>query len=70
MPTVVQKAMKPPILVRLTSEEVRDLLLSLPDNERKFIITDPRPGENKIFSIARDSVTDEVVSNCNDRSEP
>lgn len=67
MPIVVQKAVKPSILVRLTPEQVRDLLLSLPDDERKFIITDPGPRENKVFSMAKDNTTDELVGNCNDQ---
>ncbi|MBA7672695.1 hypothetical protein ES703_80881 [subsurface metagenome] len=48
----------------MTPAEIRDALLSLPDNDRKFIVTNPRPGENKIFSIAEDGATDEVVSSC------
>jgi len=38
-----------------TPQEIRDALLSLPDGERKFIITDPGSGEHKIFSIRRNA---------------
>ena len=34
-------------------ENIRDALLSLPDNERRFIITDPETGEHKILSLRR-----------------
>ena len=36
-----------------TPEEIRDTLLSLPDNERKFIITDPEAGEHKVIAVRR-----------------
>ena len=52
MPVVIQKGAKPLIAaVSLTAEQVRDLLLSLPDNERKFITSDPLAGQHSLFSI-------------------
>lgn len=45
-----------------TPEEIRDALLSLPDGERKFVITNPAVEEKKIISIAKDEAVDEVVS--------
>lgn len=54
MPVVVQKG-APKLLTpaRLTPESIRDLLLSLPDSERRFIISDPLPGQHRILSIRR-----------------
>lgn len=40
---------------KMTPQEVRDALLSLPDNERKFIVTDPATGEHKILSLRRNA---------------
>lgn len=34
-------------------EQIRDALLSLPDNERRFIVTDPETGEHKVVAIRR-----------------
>lgn len=34
-------------------EQVRDALLSLPDNDRRFIVTDPEGGEHKVIAIRR-----------------
>lgn len=53
MPVVIQRGPKPQVLVSLTPEEVRDLLLSLPDNKRIFIISDPKLGQHKVISIRR-----------------
>lgn len=53
MPTVIQKGAKPQVIVRLAPEEVRDLLLSLPDNKRVFITSDIKPGQHRVFSIRR-----------------
>ncbi|MBA7638108.1 hypothetical protein ES703_45760 [subsurface metagenome] len=39
----------------MTPEQIRDSLLSLPDNDRMFIITDPEPGEHKIIALRRNS---------------
>lgn len=39
----------------LTPEEIRNALLSLPDNERMFIITDPKLGQHRIISLRRNS---------------
>lgn len=40
----------------LTAEQIKTALLSLPDNERKFIITDPSTNQNKIIAIRRNEV--------------
>ena len=40
-------------LLTPTPEQIRDALLSLPDNERKFVITNPRAGTHKIVAIRR-----------------
>lgn len=37
----------------MTPKQLRDALLSLPDNERKFIITDPEGGEHKVIGLRR-----------------
>lgn len=37
----------------MTPQQIRNALLSLPDNDRKFIITDPKPGEHKIIALRR-----------------
>ncbi|MBA7506207.1 hypothetical protein ES706_04888 [subsurface metagenome] len=34
-------------------EQIRDALLSLPNNERRFIITDPETGEHKVIALRR-----------------
>lgn len=39
--------------VRPTPEEIRNDLLSLPDNDRAFIYTDPEANEHKIITMAR-----------------
>lgn len=39
----------------MTPKEIRDALLSLPDNERKFIVTDPKTGEHKVLSLRRNA---------------
>lgn len=36
-----------------TPEEIRDMLLSLPDNERRFIITDPQADQHKVIAVRR-----------------
>ena len=43
------------IALVLTAEQVRDALLSLPENERKFIITNPNTGQYKVLAIRRNS---------------
>lgn len=40
---------------KMGPKEIRDALLSLPDNERKFIVTDPATGEHKILSLRRNA---------------
>ena len=37
----------------LTAEQIRDALLSLPEGERKFIITNPNGGEYKVLTIRK-----------------
>lgn len=37
----------------MTPGQIRDALLSLPDNDRKFIITNPDPGQHKVISLKR-----------------
>lgn len=54
---------------RLSAQEIRDSLLSLPEEERKFVVTDPVSGEAKVFSLARDSVTGKIVLNCKTEAE-
>jgi len=39
--------------VVLTPIQVRDALLSLPDNQRKFIITNPNGGQYKVLAIRK-----------------
>lgn len=46
----------PAVTVGVTAKELRDLLLSLPDNERMFVITDPSSGEHRVMSIRRNQV--------------
>lgn len=41
----------------MTPEQIRDALLSIPDNDRRFIITDPEAGEHKIYSFQRRNST-------------
>jgi len=38
-----------------TGEEVRDLVVSLADSDRKIVITDPQTGEFKILAIHRNA---------------
>lgn len=37
----------------MTAEAIRDALLSLPENERQFIISNPESGEYKILAMRR-----------------
>lgn len=39
--------------VHITPEQIRDELLSLPDNKRELIVTDPKPGQRRIIGIRR-----------------
>lgn len=39
----------------MAPKQIRDALLSLPDNDRKFVISDPESGEHKIIAIRRNS---------------
>lgn len=39
----------------INASAIRDALLSLPDNERQFIISDPKLGQKKIISIRRNT---------------
>ena len=34
-------------------EQIRDALLSLPDNDRRFIVTNPSDKEHKVIAIRR-----------------
>jgi len=36
-------------------EFIRDALLSLPENERGIVISNPAPGEHKIYGIRRNA---------------
>jgi len=36
-------------------EQVREALLSLPENERSFIISDSKPGQHKVIAIRRNT---------------
>ena len=38
-----------------TPQEIRNALLALPDNERKFVISDPETGKHRIIAIRRNS---------------
>jgi len=55
MPTVIQPAKKPLPTIGIKARQVRDLLLSLPDNERMFIMSDPKPGQHRVISIRRNA---------------
>jgi len=56
MPVVIQGGKRGPITpAEITPEVIRDLLLSLPDSERKFVVTDPSTHEHKIYSIRRNA---------------
>lgn len=44
-----------------TPAQIRDKLLSLPENERKFVISDPAKGRQRITNIAVDTDTDEQI---------
>ena len=55
---------------KMTPKEIRDALLSLSDEDRKFVITDPEPGEKRVFSLARDGNTGKVTISCKDEVEP
>lgn len=55
MPTVTQKAMKPQVVPRLTAEEIVGLLLSLPDDKRMFITSDPKLGQRRVISVRRNA---------------
>lgn len=39
----------------MTPAQIRDSLLSLPDNERKFIISNPGTGEHRVFELRRNA---------------
>ena len=45
-------------------EGIRDALLSVPEGDRKFVITEPGPTDKKIFSIAQDEGSEEILSIC------
>lgn len=47
--------------VVMTPEQIRDALLSIPDNDRKFIVTNPEEGKHPITNIVLDTDTDEQV---------
>ena len=72
MPVSIQKGAKPPVaakITELTAENIRDMLLSLPDSERGFIVTNPLAGEKKVYSIARDATNGRIAINCKDEAE-
>jgi len=41
--------------INMTPAQIRDSLLSLPDNERKFIISNPGTGEHRVFELRRNA---------------
>lgn len=41
-----------------TGEEVRDLIVGLPDLDRKIVVTDPVTGEFKIISVRRNAASE------------
>lgn len=49
MPGIKVRALANPGAARA----IRDALLSLPDNERMFIISDPGIGEHRVFELHR-----------------
>ncbi len=55
MPTVTQKALKPRVILAVTAEGIRDMLLSLPDDERALIISDTKSGQHKVVAIRRNA---------------
>lgn len=55
MPTVTQRAPRPRVILKLTAVEVRDMLLSLADDERMFVTSDPKPGQHKVISVRRNA---------------
>lgn len=44
-----------PSSVVISPEMIRDALLSLPDAERAFIVSDNKDGDHKIYSIRRNA---------------
>lgn len=51
MPTVITKGGKPVVLAEITAEKLRDLLLSLPENERMFVTSSPEAGKHRVYNI-------------------
>lgn len=44
---------KPEMVVLATGEEIRDMLLALPDSARTFVVTRPGIGDYRIISMER-----------------
>lgn len=62
MPTVIQKGLPKSLsLIGLIPESIRDLLLSLPEEERTFIISKPQAGFTKVKNIYLKEIGREVI---------
>lgn len=44
---------KPQVILNQTGEEIRDLLLALPDASRRLVVTSPGSGEYRVVSMER-----------------
>lgn len=44
---------RPEMVIRATGEEIRDMLLALPDTARAFVVTRPGSGDFRVVSIER-----------------
>jgi len=53
----------------LTAMAIRDAILSLPDGDRRLIISRPASGEREVVAIHRD-VNGMIVNECLDTPEP
>lgn len=51
MPFVLKA--RPEIVVAATGEEIRDMLLALPDAARAFVVTRPGSGDYRVISVER-----------------
>lgn len=54
----------------LRGVDIRDALLSLPVEERSFIVSNPAPGEHKVTSISWDNVIEKVAVEKSTEPEP
>lgn len=61
MPTVVQGVSKPQVVIKIIAKELRDILLSLPEDERRFIISNPPNGYTKINNLYLHEEDEELI---------